>query len=152
MVKQLHAVFILPLLVKILYQVLNLSHLQSGLKSNIKLKNFMVLYFVEHGQHSGFLLFIPWYSLITLSIPCLTFPRVLAPISTSLSTTKTALNVAYFSQTGNFGFISERSTIERPCSLELRCVYLYVCPFLILIPILIKSRIWNMRLRHIKAW
>lgn len=111
-------------------------------KIQLKWKVFMVLYFMEHGEHSGFLIFIPCYGLIILKYFFCSLSSWACSYIYVFSLGRLYLT-SIFNQTGNFTFIPERKK-NRPSSLELRCVYLYVCPFLILISILIKSRIWDL--------
>lgn len=85
----------------------------------------MVLYFMEHREHSGFLIFIPYCGLRILKyfFGCLS-PWACSYIYFSF-TMKTALNLAYFNQTGNFTFISKRKYRK---TLEFRVkVCLFIC-------------------------
>lgn len=139
MVKYLHAVFFFTslntqMLIYHIYKVL--------VKIQFEWNVFMVLYFMEHGEHSGFLIFIPYYGLTILEYFFVVFPLGLALLSPFSQwrlffTWHTSIRL-------EISYSLLREKIERPSSLELRCVYLYVCPFLILIPILTKSRIWDL--------
>lgn len=113
--------FAFHLLVKFLYQILITKFTKLWLNSNINFNFFNVLYFVECDDCPQFLVALP------LIIYFFTIPLLLTFILISLSAMKILPNLAHFKKTGNLWFIGGRSTVERPYSLDLRCVCLFIC-------------------------
>lgn len=86
---------------------------------------YMVLCFMEQREHSGFLIFIPYCGLLILEYFFCCLSSWACSLICFSFTTKTALNMAYFNQTGNFTFVSERKTRK---TLEFRvkvCLFMY---------------------------